>query len=102
MRAMVRRNNRNHGGDASECMVEEEIGEENPIGGLARENGLQPVGLLTHRARLAAIAEGENDCRLTSRWTGPEGAIALGRRGGNNPRSFSQFKFLFHIDFPSR
>jgi hypothetical protein len=26
MRAMVRRNNRNHGGDANECMVEEEIG----------------------------------------------------------------------------
>jgi hypothetical protein len=44
---------------------------------------------------LATTTEGGNGCGLASQWTGLDGAVVLGQRRGNGPRS------LFHFDFPT-
>jgi hypothetical protein len=44
--------------------------------------------------------ESKNDNGLLQLRGGPDGTVALGRRGENGPRSFSDLEFLFQFDFP--
>jgi hypothetical protein len=46
------------------------------------------------------VRGGGGDGREPASWrTGLDDAVVLGRRGGNDPRSFSLLEFLSHLNF---